>query len=299
MAAAFRDLVPEILTRFRRPLVVVAEAKGRIPCITQVNENLSRLFAIGLGHAYIRRGRRLVNSAGVVSWVGRTIMNAAFPKILLLVFACTSVGLQGGMKPTFFPTPTVFREWLEQNHAKADALWVGYYKKGSGKPSMTWPESVDEALCYGWIDGIRKSIDGVRYTIRFTPRKRGSVWSSVNIKRAQALIKQGHMQPSGLKAYQARRENKSGIYSYEQRRVDLEEPYNRLLKKNETAWSFFQTQTASYRRAISWWIISAKKEETRLLRLEKLIEYSVQGLRLPEFAPGKRAAKGGKRRTRR
>jgi uncharacterized protein YdeI (YjbR/CyaY-like superfamily) len=103
------------------------------------------------------------------------------------------------MKPTFFPTPTAFREWLEQNHAKADALWVGYYKKGSGKPSMTWPESVDEALCYGWIDAIRKSIGGVRYTIRFTPRKRGSVWSSVNIKRAQALIEQGHMQPAALK----------------------------------------------------------------------------------------------------
>jgi uncharacterized protein YdeI (YjbR/CyaY-like superfamily) len=203
------------------------------------------------------------------------------------------------MKPTFFSTPAAFRAWLERNHAKAEALWVGYYKKGSGKPSMTWPESVDEALCFGWIDGIRKSIDDVRYTIRFTPRKRGSVWSSVNIKRAGALIELGHMQPAGLEAYQARRENKSGIYSYEQRSVDLEEPYNRLLKKNKTAWSFFQTQAPSYRKAISWWIISAKKEETRLLRLEKLTAFSKKGQRLPEFAATKKGVKRSTRRPKR
>jgi uncharacterized protein YdeI (YjbR/CyaY-like superfamily) len=191
------------------------------------------------------------------------------------------------MKPTFFQTPAAFREWLEQHHAKADALWVGYYKKGSGTPSMTWPESVDEALCYGWIDGVRKRIDDFRYTIRFTPRKPGSIWSSVNIKRARALIAQGQMQPAGLKAYQARKENRSGIYSYEQRSVDLEEPYHRLLKKNEAAWSFFQRQPASYRKAVSWWIISAKKEETRLRRLEKLMVFSAQGERLPAYMPRK------------
>jgi uncharacterized protein YdeI (YjbR/CyaY-like superfamily) len=154
---------------------------------------------------------------------------------------------------------------------------------------MTWPESVDEALCYGWIDGVRKSLDAFSYTIRFTPRKPGSIWSSVNIRRAQALIEQGQMQPTGLKAYQARKENKSGIYSYEQRSVDLEEPYNRLLKKNAVAWSFFQTQPASYRKAVSWWIISAKKEETRRKRLEKLMTFSVQGQRLPEYSPRKPA----------
>ncbi|HEV3443778.1 MAG TPA: YdeI/OmpD-associated family protein, partial [Gemmataceae bacterium] len=121
------------------------------------------------------------------------------------------------------------------------------------------------------------------------PRKTGSIWSSVNIKRAQALIEQGQMQPAGLKAYEARKENKSGIYSYEQRSVDLEEPYQRLLKENAAAWSFFQTQPASYRKAISWWIISAKKEETRLKRLEKLMAYSVRGQRLPEFLPRKPA----------
>jgi uncharacterized protein YdeI (YjbR/CyaY-like superfamily) len=203
------------------------------------------------------------------------------------------------MRPTFFRTPSAFREWLERHHAKADVLWVGYYKRGSGKPSMTWPESVDEALCYGWIDGVRKGIDDVTYAIRFTPRKPGSIWSSLNISRAQALIERGRMQPAGLKAYQARRENKSGIYSYEQRSVDLEEPYNRLLKKDEAAWCFFETQPASYRKAVSWWVISAKKEETRLRRLEKLMGYSARGQRLPEFTPGNGAAKGGKRRTRR
>jgi uncharacterized protein YdeI (YjbR/CyaY-like superfamily) len=191
------------------------------------------------------------------------------------------------MNPTFFPTPSAFREWLERHHSKADVLWVGYYKKGSGKPSISWPESVDEALCYGWIDGVRKSIDDSSYTIRFTPRKSGSIWSSVNIKRAQALIEKGQMKPAGLQAYQARKENKSGIYSYEQRSVDLEEPYNRLLKKNKAAWRFFQTQPASYRKAVSWWIISAKKEETRLRRLEKLMAYAVRGQRLPEFTPRK------------
>jgi uncharacterized protein YdeI (YjbR/CyaY-like superfamily) len=118
------------------------------------------------------------------------------------------------VKMIFFQTPTAFRKWLEQHHAKADAVWVGYYKKGSGRPSITWSESVDEALCYGWIDGARQRIDDISYRIRFTPRKPGSIWSSVNIKRAQALIEQGRMQPDGLKAYYARKENKSGIYSY-------------------------------------------------------------------------------------
>jgi uncharacterized protein YdeI (YjbR/CyaY-like superfamily) len=193
------------------------------------------------------------------------------------------------MKPTFFRTPAEFREWLVKHHATADELLVGYYKTGAGKPSITWPESVDEALCFGWIDGIRKSINEISYAIRFTPRQPGSIWSSVNIKRAQALIEQGRMQSAGLKAYEARRENKSGLYSYEQRSVELEEPYNRLLKKNKAAWHFFQAQPASYRKAVSWWIISAKKEETRLKRLEKLTAYAVQGQRLPELTPRKPA----------
>jgi uncharacterized protein YdeI (YjbR/CyaY-like superfamily) len=190
-------------------------------------------------------------------------------------------------KPTFFPAPADFRAWLVQHHAKVEELLVGFYKIGSGKPSMTWPESVDEALCFGWIDGVRKSLGASSYAIRFSPRKPGSIWSSVNINRAQALIQRGLMQPAGLKAYQARKENKSGVYSYEQRGVNLEEPYNRLLKANKIAWSFFQSQPPSFRKAASWWIISAKKEETRLKRLEKLIAHAVRGQRPPEFKPRK------------
>jgi uncharacterized protein YdeI (YjbR/CyaY-like superfamily) len=187
------------------------------------------------------------------------------------------------LKPVFFETPAAFRRWLVRNHATADVLWVGYHKKGSGMPSITWPESVDQALCFGWIDGIRKSIDDSRYTIRFTPRKRGSVWSSINIKRVRALIALGLMQPAGRTAYQARKLNKSGIYSYEQRSVDLPPPCDRLLKRNKRAWKFYQEQLASYRKAVSWWIVSAKKDETRLKRLEKLAAYSAQGQRIPEL----------------
>jgi len=193
------------------------------------------------------------------------------------------------MNPTFFQTASAFRRWLARHHATADVLLVGLYKKGSGRPSMTWPEAVDVALCYGWIDGVRKSLDEVSYTIRFTPRKPGSIWSTVNIRRAQALIEQGNMQPAGLKAYQARKENKSGIYSYEQRSVDLAEPYNRQLRQNEAAWRFFQLQPPSYRKAACWYIVSAKKEETRLRRLEMLVAHSVQGRRLPQFTPSKPA----------
>jgi uncharacterized protein YdeI (YjbR/CyaY-like superfamily) len=191
------------------------------------------------------------------------------------------------MKLIFFRTPSEMGEWLEKYHATAYELWVGYYKKGSSKPSISWPESVDEALCYGSIDGTRKSIDDISYKIRFTPHNAGSVWSGVNIKHGQRLIEQGRMQSTGLKAYQARKLNKSGIYSYEQRRVQLEEPYNRMLKKSNAAWNFFQAQTPSYRKALSWGIVSAKKEETRLRRLEKVIAYSVQGQTLPELTPRK------------
>jgi uncharacterized protein YdeI (YjbR/CyaY-like superfamily) len=196
----------------------------------------------------------------------------------------------------FFQTPAAFRKWLEQHHAKTNVVWVGYYKKSSGKPSITWPESVDEALCYGWIDGVRQGIDALSYKIRFTRRRPGSIWSSVNIKRAQALIEQGRMCPAGLKAYEAKKENKTGIYSYEQRSVDLPEPYNSLLKKKARAWNFFHIQPASYRKAISWWIVSAKKEETRLKRLEKLIAHSSQQERLPEFAPRKQTDQKSRRR---
>ncbi|HJS29742.1 MAG TPA: YdeI/OmpD-associated family protein [Anaerolineales bacterium] len=185
------------------------------------------------------------------------------------------------MEVTFFETPAGFRQWLEENHSAAPELWVGYYKKGSGRPSVTWPESVDEALCFGWIDGIRKSLDETSYTIRFTPRRPGSIWSAVNIRRAQELIDQGRMQPDGLKAYQARRENRSGIYSYEQRQDQLPEVYAQELRKNDAAWEFFQAQPPWYRKAAGWWVVSAKKEETRLRRLDQLIEDSAAGRTVP------------------
>ena len=184
------------------------------------------------------------------------------------------------MKPKFFRTASDFRRWLEANHATATELWVGFHKKDSGKPSVTWPESVDEALCFGWIDGIRKRLDETSYQIRFSPRRRGSIWSANNIKRAKELSAQKRMRAPGLMAFATRLENKSGIYSYEQRRDDLPDPYASLVKKNQTAWDFFKTQSTSYRKMVGWWIVSAKKEETRMARLAKLISASAKGKRL-------------------
>lgn len=184
------------------------------------------------------------------------------------------------MNAKFFKTPSALRKWLEAHHASAKELWVGFYKKGSGKPSIDWPESVDEALCFGWIDGIRKSIDADSYMIRFTPRKPTSVWSAVNIKNVENLIKEKRMHPAGLKAFAARKENRSGIYSYEQRGPELVEPYLGMLKRNKAAWKFFQAQPPSYRKVMNWWVVSAKQEATRVKRLDKLIEESAQGRRM-------------------
>lgn len=187
------------------------------------------------------------------------------------------------MKPKFFKAPSDLRKWFEANHASVAELWVGFYKKDSGKPSITWPQSVDEALCFGWIDGIRKSIDDASYMIRFSPRKSSSTWSAVNIKRVGELIEQGQMRPGGLKAFEARQENRSGIYSYEQRSPELPDEYRKLLEKNSRAWEFFVAQPPSYRKAANWWVLSAKKEETRLRRLDELIEHSAHKQRIPQF----------------
>jgi uncharacterized protein YdeI (YjbR/CyaY-like superfamily) len=181
---------------------------------------------------------------------------------------------------TYFTSPAELRKWFKANHRKAEELWVGFHKKGTGKPSITWPESVDEALCVGWIDGIRKSVDADRYVIRFTPRRKGSIWSAVNMRRIQALIEDQRVLPAGLEAHAARLENKSGIYAYEQRRDRLEEPYASLLKKNKKAWEFFEAQPPWYRKTLGWWIVSAKKEETRQGRLKILIDASEKGKRL-------------------
>ena len=184
------------------------------------------------------------------------------------------------MDPTFFPTPADLRKWLQRHHATAKELWVGFHKKHTGKLSITWPESVDEALCVGWIDGIRKTIDEESYAVRFTPRRRVSIWSVTNVRRVAVLAGEQRMRPAGLAAFNARIENRSGIYSYEQRSEQLPEPYASALRKNPAAWTFFQAQPPSYRKAIGWWIVSAKQEETRRRRLKKLIAESARGRRL-------------------
>ncbi len=190
------------------------------------------------------------------------------------------------MEVTFFGSPSEFREWLEQNHDSAKELWVGFYKKGSGKAGITWPEAVDQALCFGWIDGIRKRVDETSYTNRFTPRRRGSTWSAVNIKRVGELTELGLMRPAGLEAYEQRDETKAQLYSYERAESKLVEAYERQFREHERAWAFFSTQSPSYRRTSSWWIMSAKKEETRQRRLAALIEASERGEKLGTVAGG-------------
>ena len=186
------------------------------------------------------------------------------------------------MKPTFFATPADFRKWFEENHDTAAELLVGFYKKGSGKPSISWPESVDEALCFGWIDGVRRSVDAESYSIRFTPRRPRSIWSNVNTKRVAELIEQGRMQARGLEAFKARDPKRSGIYAFEQRQKDqqLEPALEAKIRKNKKAWTFFQAQPPGYRRLMSVYVMSAKKEETRLRRLARLIDDSAAGRRV-------------------
>jgi len=184
------------------------------------------------------------------------------------------------MTVRFFPTAAELRAWFDAHHASEQELWVGFHKRATGKPSITWSESVDEALCVGWIDGIRKRIDAGSYKIRFTPRKPTSIWSRINMDKVAALKKAGRMRPAGLKAFDRRRPNKSGIYSYEQRKPELDQPYRGLLRKNKAAWAFFEAQPPSYRKMVAWWIHSARKEETRLVRIQRLIAASERGKRL-------------------
>jgi uncharacterized protein YdeI (YjbR/CyaY-like superfamily) len=179
------------------------------------------------------------------------------------------------MEPTFFATPGDFRAWLERHHDSAGELLVGFHKRGSGRPSMTWSESVDQALCFGWIDGVRRRIDDTSYTIRFTPRKPRSTWSAVNVKRMKELIGQGLVAPAGLAAFERRSDDRTAIYSYEQRRnAKLEPDQQRRLRADERAHAFFESQPPSYRRAAIHWVTSAKKPETRERRLSQLIECS-------------------------
>jgi len=177
----------------------------------------------------------------------------------------------------FFTTIFEFREWLEANHATERELQVGFYKKNSGRFNFSWSEAVDAAICYGWIDGVRNAVDEISYTVRFTPRKPKSIWSAVNIKKVEELSRLGLMRPAGIAAFERRDEKKSAIYAYEQKNAALGEDYEARFRANAKAWEFFETQAAYYRRTAIWWVISAKQEETRLKRLDKLISKSEAG----------------------
>ncbi len=194
------------------------------------------------------------------------------------------------MKLLFFASPVELRAWLEEHHATASELHVGYWKKGSGRPSVTWPESVDEALCFGWIDGVRRSLGEESYTIRFTPRKATSNWSSVNVERVRVLNEEGRMRAAGLAAYQQRKEARTGIYAYEQRDQPFSPEQEAALRADEAAWRDWQARPPSYRRGATHWVISAKKEETREQRLQTLIEHCARGEVIPPF----RWAKGAR-----
>jgi uncharacterized protein YdeI (YjbR/CyaY-like superfamily) len=188
------------------------------------------------------------------------------------------------MKAVFFPTPSAFRTWLETSHQNCHELWVAFYKKSSGKPSITYPDALDEALCFGWIDGVRKNLAPDAYTVRFTPRKSKSQWSAINLRRAQQLAAAARMQPAGLKAFQ---EVKDQPHNSQAQRKDaaFDATAQRVFQSNRKAWDFFQAQPPGYRRIATFWVISAKKEETRQKRLACLIANSERGLRLDPMNP--------------
>lgn len=186
-----------------------------------------------------------------------------------------------GMEPVYFTTPEAFRGWLEMHHETATEIIVGFYKKKSGVPGITWAEAVDEALCFGWIDSVGRRIDDQRHTVRFTPRKPRSVWSDRNIRRVEDLTAQGRMRPAGLRAFEARSEERSRVYSHEQDNVEFSEEFAQRLKGNDAAWTFFESQPPSYQRAATHWVMSAKRETTRERRLSQLIEDSAAGQTVP------------------
>lgn len=182
--------------------------------------------------------------------------------------------------PEFFPTPAAFRRCLRTHHRTLTELWVGYHKVATGKPSMTWPESVDQALCYGWIDGLRRSVDGDSYMIRFTPRKPTSIWSDVNTKKVHALIAAGQMRPSGLRAFEARDAKRAGVYSFESKALALSRTELAAFRKKAPAWKFWASQPTGYRRTAAHWVVSAKRPETRAKRLATLMSDSAAGQRI-------------------
>ncbi len=190
-------------------------------------------------------------------------------------------------QPTFFPTETEFRRWLEANYETAPELLVGFCKKGSGKPSIDWPQARDQALCFGWIDGVRKSLGDDSYTIRFTPRRKGSIWSKVNVERFAALTAEGLMTQAGERAYEENKA-KSGLYAYERELAALSAEDEALFRKNRTAWADWEKRPPGYRKVVLHWVTSAKRSETRAKRLATLIECCARGEKIPGYDIGKK-----------
>ena len=190
---------------------------------------------------------------------------------------------------TVFENPAEFRAWLEEHHDRETELWVGYYRKGVPKTSMTYPEAVEEALCFGWIDGVGRRIDDEVSANRFTPRTKRSTWSAVNVARIGELIVAGRVHPAGLRAFEARTADNTGIYSYENRPADLPDTYLAQLHANAAAWSWWQAQTPGYRRAATWWVVSAKQETTRDRRLATLTEDCAAGQMIKPMRYGRNA----------
>ena len=190
------------------------------------------------------------------------------------------------MDAQFFNSPAEFRAWLEQHHESATEVWVGYYKKATGKPTMTWSQAVDEALCFGWIDGKLQRIDDKRHRQRFTPRRPTSNWSAVNIAKVAELRSQGRMRPAGEAAFAARREDRSAVYSYERRHeAKFDDEQEAALRGNAAAWAWFNDQAPSYRTMATFWVVSAKRPDTRARRLATLIECSAEKRRVPALSP--------------
>jgi uncharacterized protein YdeI (YjbR/CyaY-like superfamily) len=187
--------------------------------------------------------------------------------------------------PIFFASPQEFRRWLDKHHAKETELWVGYYKTKTGKPSLTWPQSVDQALCYGWIDGLRRSLGEESYMIRFTPRSAKSIWSALNIKRAKELTAEGQMKPAGLKAFEAKDEKLTNKYSFERANAALEPEHEKLFRKNKSAWKWFSEQPPGYRKIATFWVVDAKRPETRARRLAELIADCAAGRKIRGLRP--------------
>ena len=197
--------------------------------------------------------------------------------------------MDSGSKPIRFKDPAALREWFEKNHARVGELWIRFYRLDAGKASVTYPEALDEALCVGWIDGVRKRVDEESYIMRFTSRKRGSYWSTVNIRNVERLLAAGRMRPAGLKAYEGRDASADRRYSFEQRPHDLPADAVSELKKDARAWGYWREQPPGYRRAVAWWIVSSKKPGTRAKRIVLLLEHSRDGERVPPLvSPARR-----------